>query len=109
MDCRYPVFAGSKGRDTKPIREGQLRQIWVFMVHHRTQSCPETSTNPQILSIPTPGRRRRPIPRVTSTPSIAVVVSPEIAAGKLTEAFEVDQVIFDRINAAYGTDFKLQD
>ena len=48
-------------------------------------------------------------PKGDVDPSIAVVVSPEIAAGKLTEAFEVDQVIFDRINAAYGTDFKLQD
>ncbi len=41
--------------------------------------------------------------------SIMVFPSEEIAARKLPDAFEVDQAIFDRINAAYGTDFKLQD
>jgi len=41
--------------------------------------------------------------------SIMVFPSEEIAARKLPDAFEVDQAIFNRINAAYGTDFKLQD
>ena len=39
---------------------------------------------------------------------IRVFVSEEIASRKLVEAFEVDQRIYDRINAAYGTDFKLR-
>lgn len=35
-------------------------------------------------------------------------VSDEIGAGKLAEAMEVDDTIYDRINAAYGTDYKLR-
>ena len=35
-------------------------------------------------------------------------ISAEIAAGKLSEAQEIDDTIFDRINAAYGTDYKLR-
>ena len=37
-----------------------------------------------------------------------VFVSDEISAHKLVEAFEVDQAIYDRINAAYGTNFQLR-
>lgn len=37
-----------------------------------------------------------------------VFVSEEIAARKLVEAFEVDRAIYDRINAAYGTNFQLR-
>lgn len=35
-------------------------------------------------------------------------ISDEVNAGKLSEAQEVDDTIFDRINAAYGTNFKLR-
>ena len=35
-------------------------------------------------------------------------VSEEIASRKLVEAFEVDQAIYDRINAAYGTNFQMR-
>ena len=35
-------------------------------------------------------------------------VSDAIAAGKLLEAMDVDDTIYDRINAAYGTDYKLR-
>lgn len=35
-------------------------------------------------------------------------VSEEISSRKLVEAFAVDQLIYDRINAAYGTNFQLR-
>ena len=35
-------------------------------------------------------------------------ISDEIAAGKLPAAQDVDDAIFDRINAAYGTNFELR-
>jgi hypothetical protein len=35
-------------------------------------------------------------------------ISKEISAGKIEEAMDVDETIFDRINAAYGTDYKLR-
>ncbi len=35
-------------------------------------------------------------------------ISDEINSGKLSEAQDVDDTIFDRINAAYGTDYKLR-
>jgi ribonuclease Z len=53
-----------------------------------------------------------PPPKGYSSPDIdqsqMVFVSEEIASRKLVEAFDVDQKIYDRINAAYGTDFKLR-
>jgi ribonuclease Z len=53
-----------------------------------------------------------PPPKAYPSPDIdqsqMVFVSEEIASRKLVEAFEVDQRIYDRINAAYGTDFKLR-
>jgi ribonuclease Z len=53
-----------------------------------------------------------PPPKAYPSPDIdqsqMVFVSDEIASRKLVEAFEVDQKIYDRINAAYGTDFKLR-
>jgi ribonuclease Z len=53
-----------------------------------------------------------PPPKAYPSPDIdqsqMVFVSEEIALGKLVEAFEVDQRIYDRINAAYGTDYKLR-
>ena len=35
-------------------------------------------------------------------------ISAEIAAGKLSEAMDVDETIYDRINKAYGTNYKLR-
>lgn len=35
-------------------------------------------------------------------------ISPEVNAGKLVEAMDVDDTIYDRINAAYGTDYRLR-
>ena len=35
-------------------------------------------------------------------------VSEEIGARKLVEAMDVDETIYARINAAYGTDYKLR-
>jgi ribonuclease Z len=53
-----------------------------------------------------------PPPKAYPSPDIdqstMVFVSEEIASRKLVEAFEVDQAIYDRINAVYGTDFKLR-
>ncbi|MHC4230866.1 MAG: hypothetical protein ACYSW0_25805, partial [Planctomycetota bacterium] len=35
-------------------------------------------------------------------------ISDAINAGKLSAAQDVDETIYDRINAAYGTDYKLR-
>jgi ribonuclease Z len=47
-----------------------------------------------------------PMPEIDQ--SGMIFISQEIAAGKLEEAQDVDETIFDRINAAYGTDYKLR-
>ena len=50
--------------------------------------------------------------RVYRSPDIdqssMLFVSEAIASMKLPDAFEVDQAIYDRINAAYGTDYQLR-
>ncbi len=35
-------------------------------------------------------------------------ISPEVNAGRLPEAMVVDDTIYDRINAAYGTNYRLR-
>ena len=35
-------------------------------------------------------------------------ISPEVNAGKLVEAMDIDDAIYDRINAAYGTNYRLR-
>jgi ribonuclease Z len=47
-------------------------------------------------------------PKPEIDPEGMMFISAEIAAGKLREAQDVDDTIFDRINSAYGTDYSLR-
>ncbi len=35
-------------------------------------------------------------------------ISPQVNVGKLPEAMDIDDTIYDRINAAYGTNYRLR-
>ena len=94
------------GLGIRSTYDGPLTLATDYMVWNVTQDdirVREVHFNPDVWPPPSA------YPKGDIDPSIAVVVSPDIAAGKLPAAFEADQAIFDRINAAYGTDFKLQD
>lgn len=47
-------------------------------------------------------------PRPEIDTSGMMFISPEVNAGKLSAAQEIDDTIYDRINAAYGTNFRLR-
>ena len=85
---------------------GPLSMATDYMVWNLTKDdirVREVHVNPNVWPPPAA------YPKVDIDRSQMVFVSEEIASRKLPEAFGVDQAIFDRINAAYGTDFKLQD
>jgi hypothetical protein len=46
-------------------------------------------------------------PRPEMSTEGIMFVSEELSGGKLVEAMDVDETIYERINAAYGTDYKL--
>ena len=93
------------GRGIRSTYDGPLTMADDYMVWNVTADeirVREVHYNPNVW----------PPPKAFPSPDIdqsnMVFVSEEISSRKLVEAFEVDQLIYDRINAAYGTNFRLR-
>ena len=93
------------GRGIRSTYDGPLSMADDYMVWNVTQDeirVREAHVNPNVW----------PPPKAFVSPDIdqssMLFVSQAIASMKLPDAFEVDQLIYDRINAAYGTDFQLR-
>ena len=93
------------GRGIRSTYDGPLSMADDYMVWNVTQDdirVREAHVNPNVW--PPPKAYRSP----DIDHSLMQFVSPEISSRKLVEAFGVDQAIYDRINAAYGTDFRMR-
>jgi ribonuclease Z len=92
------------GLGIRSTYDGPLSLATDYMVWNVTRDdirVREVEVNPNVWPPP------KGYPSPDLDPSIMVFVSDEINARKLPDVREVDQAIFDRINAIYGTDFSL--